>query len=79
MFLSLAHDVRRFVAHPLPPVGRVRSVGQGEMAMREMRRVGLLDALDYCVTARPRKRRNATTRPRAAGPVASCSWRSADR
>ena len=27
----------------------VRSVGQPEMAMREMRRVGLPDALDYCV------------------------------
>jgi hypothetical protein len=27
----------------------VRSVNQAEMAMREMRRVGLLDALDYCV------------------------------
>ena len=26
----------------------VRSVSQAEMAMREMRRVGLLDALDYC-------------------------------
>ena len=26
----------------------VRSVTQAEMAMREMRRVGLLDALDYC-------------------------------
>jgi hypothetical protein len=27
----------------------VRSVNQAEMAMREMDRVGLLDALDYCV------------------------------
>ena len=27
----------------------VRSVSQAEMAMREMGRVGLLDALDYCV------------------------------
>jgi hypothetical protein len=27
----------------------VMSVTQAELAMREMRRVGLLDALDYCV------------------------------
>jgi hypothetical protein len=46
------------------------------MAMREMRRVGLLDALDYC-TLLAAEAPDRYDRPLVAG--SACSWLSVDR